>query len=106
MENRNDYIIIPVHLRDRAIFRDAKTLSLWLHMMHLAKLGAEDMCGLHLLRGQFASSYISLGMMTGMTANEVKDCIGRLKREGDVDYQIVNGFMIFTMLKFDDYVPQ
>ena len=78
-------------------------MALWVRL--LIKATHEDMQwhGVTIVRGQLVTTAAKLAAESGMTVQQVRTCIDRLKASNQIATQTTNKYTIISVCKYDDY---
>ena len=105
--NKEGSIDLWRELLDWRYHKDAKMMSLWVHILLLAAFADHEWNGITIRRGQFPATVKQLAEMTGLTIKEVRNRLDILERDKEIGKEKAgkgakNGAII-TVCKFADY---
>lgn len=84
-------------------FRNPKTLQLFIYLIVSANIDDYGFEGITIHRGQLATSAKSLSLATGLTIQEVKTALGRLKATKEITSTAYPKFSVISILCYDKY---
>lgn len=99
----NGWIKIHRKLLDWEWYGDFNMLRMWIHLLLNANFEEKKWMGIVIKRGQLVTSIKSLCDQTGLTAMQVRLCLDRLTKTGEINKQSNNQFTIITICKYDFY---
>ena len=81
-------------------------VALWVRL--LIEVNYEDRQGhdITIRRGQFVTSVASLSTKTGLSYKQIRTCIDRLEKTGEIIKKATNKYTIITLCNFESYQPQ
>lgn len=82
---------------------EVKTFCLYVHMLMLANHEETRWRGETLRRGQLLAGRKQLSVMTGLSEQEVRTALERLKKTGDVQIAAKSKYSIITLTKYDEH---
>lgn len=84
-------------------YTDLPTCKLWLHILLRANYRAVEWKGIEIPRGAFATSYAALAAESGLSVQQVRTAIGKLKKTGEITVETNRHYTIITACKYDEY---
>lgn len=84
-------------------YRDVNTKSLFLHLLLIANTKDGEWQGVPIKRGQVATSLSSLARELGMSIQNVRTSLTKLKLTRNLTSESTNKLTIITICKFEDY---
>ena len=82
---------------------DPKVLSFWVHALLLAKPVDTRICGILIPRGSFKTKLSELSILTGLSVQEVRTCLNKLQKTGEISVVTTNGNHYITILNYGSY---
>ena len=101
--NGSNYIKINRSILDWEWYLDNNTKVLFLHMMLKANWKKAKFKGVDIERGSFASSYQSLSSETGLSVQNIRTSIRKLKSTGEITVTKYSKFTVFTVNNYCEY---
>lgn len=101
--NGSNYIKINRSILDWEWYQDNNTKVLFLHMMLKANWKKAKFKGVDIERGSFASSYQSLSSETGLSIQNIRTSIRKLKSTGEITVTKYSKFTVFTVNNYCEY---
>lgn len=101
--NGSNYIKINRSILDWEWYQDNNTKVLFLHMMLKANWKKAKFKGVDIDRGSFASSYQSLSSETGLSVQNIRTSIRKLKSTGEITVTKYSKFTVFTVNNYCEY---
>lgn len=98
-----NYIKINRSILDWEWYFDNNTKILFLHMLLKANWKKGKFKGVEIDRGSFASSYQSLSTETGLSIQNVRTSVRKLKSTGEITVTKYAKFSVFTINKYSSY---
>lgn len=103
-ETKNgDFVKIHRKLRDWGWFKDAKTLQLFLYFLLEARWKDGERFGVAVKRGQLLTGRKEIEKNTGMTQQEIRTRITRLKSTNEITSKSTNQYTLITVVKYEEY---
>ncbi len=99
----NGYIRLHRSLTGWRWYREPKTLALWLYILLNTNYEPHDMGDRTIERGQMATSLASLSKHTGLSVQEVRTAVGKLKKTGEIVVWSNRHMTIITVPNYDKY---
>lgn len=82
---------------------DPKVLSFWVHALLLAKPADTRNSGIVIPRGSFKTKLSELSIVTGLSVQEVRTCLNKLQKTGEISVVTTNGNHYITILNYGSY---
>ena len=101
--SKEGFITISRKLIDWEWYQNPNMVHLWIHLLIMANYSESRFEGILIKRGQFVTSLDKLSMATGLTIQQVRTCLEKLKTTLDVTCKSTNHFTIITICKYDIY---
>lgn len=101
--NGSNYIKINRSILNWEWYLDNNTKVLFLHMMLKANWKKAKFKGVDIDRGSFASSYQSLSSETGLSIQNIRTSIRKLKSTGEITVTKYSKFTVFTVNNYCEY---
>lgn len=99
----NGYIRLHRALNNWRWYKQPKVLLLWLHLLLNANYDAQPLEGHTIGRGQLAASLQGLSEQTGLTVQEVRTVLAKLKKTGEITTWSNRHMTIITIPNYDFY---
>lgn len=96
---------IKIHraLTEWGWYTDLPTCKLWLHILLRANYKACVWHGIEIPRGAFVSSYAALSAESGLSVQQVRTALGKLKKTGEITVETNRHYTVITVSKYDEY---
>ena len=101
--NEGNYIKINRSILSWEWYKDSNTKNLFFHMLLKANWRAAQFRGIDIKRGSFASSYQSLSSETGLSIQNIRTSIRKLKSTGEITVTNYRKFTVFTVNNYCEY---
>lgn len=99
----NGHIKLHRALTEWGWYTDLPTCKLWLHVLLRANYKACAWKGIEIPRGAFATSYASLSSESGLSVQQVRTALGKLKKTGEITVETNRHYTVITVSKYDEY---
>ena len=98
------YIKLFRNIEDWGWYDDPGTLALWVHLLISANWKDRvEWHGLNVERGSLITSVARLSADSGLSGRQVRTCLGRLVRTGEIKMEATNKWTKITICKYDTY---
>lgn len=97
------YIKLHRSINEWAWKSDPKTVALWVYLLTNANWKDSNYRGHQLRAGDIVIGRKALSYETGLTEREIRTCIDKLKKTGEVTSKASNRFTILTIVKWEEY---
>lgn len=84
-------------------YRDINTSRLFIHLLLKASYQDKRWQGITIKAGSLVTSLESLSKETGLTIQNLRTCLTRLKKSKEVTIKITNKYRIITIVSFNSY---
>ena len=99
----NGYILIHRKLQNWQWYKDSNTLHLFIDLLLDANY-EESTIGFQVIkRGQCLTSLNRMHENTGLTYQQIRTCLDKLQKSGEINKQTTNRYSIITINKYDEY---
>ena len=95
--------IFPYRLLEWEWYDDLYMFRLFMHLLMKANYRDKEWHGTVIKRGQLVTSLANLSAETGLTYKQVRSCLDKLEKTGEVGRQTTNKFTIITVCKYGKY---
>ena len=95
--------IFPYRLLEWEWYDDLYMFRLFMHLLLKANYRDKEWHGTIIKRGQLVTSLANLSAETGLTYKQVRSCLDKLEKTGEVGRQTTNKFTIITVCKYGKY---
>lgn len=99
----NGYIKLDRKIMRWGWYKDNNTFKLWVHMLLCTYWDDGEYMGETIKAGSFPITYQELSEQTGMTLKQVRNCLAKLKKTGEIATDRKRYFNIITIVKWADY---
>lgn len=99
----NGHIKLHRALTEWGWYKDLPTCKLWLHVLLRANYKACEWQGIEIPRGAFATSYAALSAESGLSVQQVRTALGKLKKTGEITAETNRHYTVITVTKYDAY---
>jgi biotin operon repressor len=103
MENNGDFIKLYRKFTKWGWYTDVNTKSIFLHLLILARWTPGEFLGIKLDRGQYACNLPKLMEQTGMTRQQLRTSIEKLKKTNELTTYREAGYTVYTIVSYDSY---
>lgn len=100
------YIKLFRTIQDWEWYDDPNTLALWVHLLVGANWKESEWHGEAIPRGSFITSVSKLASETGLSERQIRTCLGRLEKTGEIVREGTNKWTKITVCKYDSYQVQ
>lgn len=97
------YIKIHRQMLEWEWWSDANTTRLWLYLLLAANYEDKRWQGMVIERGQLVTSREHLSEATGLSVQQVRTCLERLKSTSEITIKTTNKYTLITICKYADY---
>lgn len=80
-----------------------EVVVVWIHILVNANMKDLKWKGMMIPRGSFVTSFAQLSKETGLSVQQVRTCIERLKSTNEITTKSTNKWTIVTVCKYNDY---
>lgn len=80
-----------------------EVVAIWVHILVNANMKSLKWKGMTIPRGSFVTSISRLSKETGLSVQQVRTCLDRLKSTSEITIKSTNKWTIVTVCKYDDY---
>ena len=89
-------------------FHNEEMVRLFIHLLLTANYADKKWNGILVKRGQVLTGRKKLSEGTGLSEQEIRTCLSRLKSTSEITIKSTNKYSIITINKYDDYqvVPE
>lgn len=84
-------------------FKRPEMVQIWVYILLSAAHRDHVWQSVNIRRGEFPTSVAALCRATGLSTQQVRTCLSRLERTGEITQKSTNKFTIITVCNFDDY---
>jgi len=99
----NGYILIHRKLQKWQWYKDSNVLHLFIDLLLDANY-EESKIGFQVIkRGQCLTSLKRMQENTGLTYQQIRTCLDKLQKSGEINKQTTNRYSIITINKYDEY---
>jgi len=99
----NGYIKIFRQLKEWEWYTNPNVKSLFLHCLLSANFKDKKWQGVIIKRGQFVTSLNNLGDDLGLTVQNIRTCIQKLEKTGELTKVSTSTYTVVTVVNFDTY---
>jgi len=103
MQNNGDFIKLYRKFIKWGWYTDSNTKALFLHLLILARWTPGEFLGIKLDRGQYACNVPKLMEETGMTRQEIRTSVKKLKKTRELTSYREAGHTVYTIVSYDLY---
>lgn len=100
---KNGYIALHRRLLEWEWFTDGPTLRLFIFLLLSANHKSHTWRGIEIKRGQLVSGIYKLSEGTGLSVQETRTALKKLKKSQNLTSNATNKFTIYTIEKYEDY---
>lgn len=99
----NGYIKTFRALKRWGWYKDVPTCKLWLHILLSANYEPCMFMGNEIQVGQMVTSYVSLAEGSGLSVQQVRTALAKLKKTGEITVQTNRHYTLITVPKYSEY---
>ena len=99
----NGFIKLHRALTEWGWYKDVPTCKLWLHILLRANFRESVYMGKTIPRGGFVTSSASLSSVSGLSVQQVRTALGKLKTTGEITVETNRHFTVIVVVKYDEY---
>lgn len=103
MNEQNGFIILPREILNWRWYTSASTLKLFLHLLLKASYTDREIGGVTVRRGQLITGRETLSRETGLTVQEVRTALNRLKSTNDITIEASRQYSIITVVSYEAF---
>lgn len=103
MGDNKGFITLHRKIIDWEWYDDVNTFKLFIHMLLKANHSGKQWRGIEIERGSFVTSISSLASETGLTSQQVRTSIKKLKSTNEITSQTTNRNTLIIVLKYSVY---
>lgn len=92
-------------LLDWEWYTNANVMRLFIHCLLKANKRPKKWQGYTIERGSFITSYENLAFELGLTVQQIRTAINKLKSTGEITYQSTSQYSIITVKNWNEYQP-
>lgn len=97
------YIIISRKILDWEWYGIPEMVALWIHILFEANWEDKRWRGIVIPRGSFVTSISRLAKSSGLSVQQTRTCLERLKSTHEITIKSTNNYTIVTVCKYDVY---
>lgn len=97
------YIKLHRTILDWEWYKDTNTKILFIHLLLNACYDSCRFMGKAVKRGDYITSITRLSHDLGLTVRQVRTCLSRLKKTGEIDIQTSNRYTMITICNYEGY---
>lgn len=97
------YIAVFRQLTEWGWYKDLPVCKLWLHILLRANYKPLVFMGERLERGQFVTSLPTLAAETGLSVQQVRTALGKLKKTGEITVATNHHYTTITVVGYDKF---
>ena len=99
----NDFFKVSRKITEWEWFTDGNMLKVWIYLLGSAQYKKTRFEGIELQRGQVIIGRKKLAEKTGLTEQQVRTCINRLKSTNEITIESTNKYSIISIVKYGKY---
>lgn len=103
MVSLNGFINVHRKETESSWYKDIKVKAVFLHIRIMANFTETSFDGKKIMPGQHVFSYEGLGKEIGLSRQEVRTALGKLKKWGEITTESTNQYTIATIVNWDKY---
>ena len=84
-------------------YDDMPTKCLFLHLLLISNYTQSEWHGITVERGQIVTSYKNLATQTGLSVQQTRLALNKLRSTGEITIKTTNKFSIITICNYDSY---
>jgi len=93
-------------IEDWEWYKTENMAHIWQHIIRKANHEDKFWQGKLVKRGQFITGRVELSRQTGISEQQIRTCLNRLKSTNEITIEATNKFTIITICKYDEYQCQ
>ena len=99
----NGRIAIDRRIMDWEWWGDINVFRLWMVILMLANWQDKKWQGQVIKRGSFVTSYASLSEASGLTLQQTRTAINKLKSTGEIEQIVTNKYQVIIVVNYEKY---
>ena len=99
----NGRIAIDRRIMDWEWWGDINVFRLWMVILMLANWQDKKWQGQVIKRGSFVTSYASLSEASGLTLQQTRTAISKLKSTGEIEQIVTNKYQVIIVVNYEKY---
>lgn len=99
----NGRIAIDRRIMDWEWWGDMNVFRLWMVILMLANWQDKQWQGKTIKRGSFVTSYASLSEASGLTLQQTRTAINKLKSTGEIEQIVTNKYQVIIVVNYEKY---
>lgn len=103
MAEHTTYIKLDRNMMTWRWYKDDATKSLFIHILFKANVKSGDFRGITVKRGQLITSREKLAEETGLTIQQVRTGLNRLKSTNEITCETTNRYTLITVVNYNSY---
>jgi hypothetical protein len=105
MEDKQGFVLFYRKIHEWDWYTDSYTFHLFFHCITCANHKPKNWRGIKINRGQFLTGRKKLSVETGLSEQQVRTCLKRLKSTNELTIESTNAYSIITVNNYDLYQP-
>lgn len=105
MENNKGWVYLHKSILEWEWYDDLNAFRLFIHLLLKANYTTTKWHGVVIKRGQHLTGRFSLAKETGLTEQQVRTALSRLKSTNEITSKPTNQYSIITITNYDKYQP-
>ncbi len=105
MEDKQGFVLFYRKIHEWDWYTDSFTFHLFFHCITSANHKTKKWRGIEIKRGQFLTGRKKLSVETGLSEQQVRTCLKRLKSTNELTIESTNSYSIITVNNYDLYQP-
>ena len=103
MTEQNGFIILPREILNWRWYTNANTLKLFLHLLLRASYTDREIGGVTVRRGQLIAGREALSRETGLSVQEIRTALNRLKSTNDITIEASRQYSMITVVSYEAF---
>lgn len=103
MTEQNGFIILPREILNWRWYTNANTLKLFLHLLLRASYTDREIGGVTVRRGQLIAGREALSRETGLSVQEIRTALNRLKSTNDITIESSRQYSMITVVSYEAF---
>ena len=97
------FMFLHRQLLDWEWFDNSHMVHVWIYLLLKANYQEDTWHGIKIPRGSLVTSVNSISQATGLTTQNVRTCLSKLKLTGEITIKVTNQYSIVSISKYDSY---
>src|SRR3989304_4704278 len=97
------YIALHRKILDWEWYKNTNVVRVFFHLLIKANFEKKKWMGIEIMRGSFITSYANLSFETGLSIQQVRTAINKLKSTSEITSIATTEYTVITVVNYDEY---